>query len=75
MASWSVTADSAHVEKIDNEHARVGKLAWPPSKESLERLYIQQRLSAAKIAKVYGLSYANPKTAESTVLHHLKKNR
>src|SRR2546430_3410028 len=27
-----------------------------------------------KIATVYGLKYPSPKTAESTVLHHLKKN-
>ena len=49
-------------------------LAWPPSKEDLQRLYVEQKLSAAKIAKVYGLRYASLKTAESTVLHHLKKN-
>ena len=50
------------------------RLAWPPTKEDLQRLYVEQKLSAAKIAKVYGLRYANPKTAESTILHHLKKN-
>jgi len=49
-------------------------LAWPPTKEDLQRLYVDQKLSAAKIAKVYGLEYASVKTAESTVLHHLKKN-
>jgi len=49
-------------------------LAWPPKKEHLQRLYLARKLSAAKIAKVYGLKYANPKTAESTILHHLKKN-
>jgi len=27
-----------------------------------------------KIAKVYGLRYDSPKTAESTILHHLKRN-
>jgi intein-encoded DNA endonuclease-like protein len=47
---------------------------WPPTKEDLERLYLLQRLSAAKIASVYGLEYASPKTAESTVLYHLKRN-
>jgi len=49
-------------------------LAWPPAREDLQRLYLEQRLSAAKIARVYGLKYASSKTAESTVLHHLKKN-
>ena len=49
-------------------------LQWPPTKQDLLRLYIEQKLSAAKIARVYGLRYASPKTAESTVLHHLKKN-
>jgi hypothetical protein len=47
---------------------------WPPTKEDLERLYVHEHLSAMKIAVVYGLKYANPKTAESTILHHLKKN-
>jgi hypothetical protein len=50
------------------------KLAWPPTKEDLERLYLLEHLSAMKIAIVYGLKYPSPKTAESTVLHHLKKN-
>src|SRR5690349_4323609 len=49
-------------------------LPWPPKKEDLERLYLVEKLSAAKIANVYGLKYKNPKVAESTVLHHLKKN-
>jgi LAGLIDADG DNA endonuclease family protein len=49
-------------------------LAWPPTKEDLERLYLVERLSAAKIARVYGLNYKNAKVAESTVLYHLKKN-
>jgi len=50
------------------------KLAWPPTKEDLERLYLVERLSAAKIANVYGLKYKNPKVAESTVLYHLKRS-
>jgi hypothetical protein len=50
------------------------ELAWPPSMEDLARLYVDRRLSAAKIARVYGLSYRSDKTAESTILHHLKKN-
>jgi hypothetical protein len=47
---------------------------WPPTKEDLQRFYIDQKLSAAKIAKVYDLKYSSLKTAESTILHHLKKN-
>jgi hypothetical protein len=50
------------------------KLPWPPKKEDLERLYLVERLSASKIAMVYGLHYKNPKVAESTVLYHLKRN-
>jgi intein-encoded DNA endonuclease-like protein len=50
------------------------QLHWPPLKEDLERLYLAEKLSAAKIANVYGLHYASPKTAESTILQHLKKN-
>ncbi len=50
------------------------KLTWPPAKDDLERLYVHEHLSAMKIATVYGLKYPSPKTAESTVLHHLKKN-
>ncbi|HEY6282979.1 MAG TPA: LAGLIDADG family homing endonuclease, partial [Nitrososphaerales archaeon] len=53
---------------------REGSLAWPPTKEDLERLYVDQKLSAAKIAKAYGLKYKSPKVAESTVLYQLKKN-
>jgi hypothetical protein len=49
-------------------------LAWPPTRADLERLNVTQRLSAAKIATVYGLRYKNPKVAESTVLYHLKRN-
>jgi hypothetical protein len=51
-----------------------GTLAWPPLAEDLRRLYVEQKLSAMKIARVYGLKYASEKTAESTILHHLKKN-
>jgi hypothetical protein len=50
------------------------KPQWPPTKEDLERLYVEHRLSAARIARIYGLEYASPKTAESTILHHLKRN-
>jgi hypothetical protein len=49
-------------------------LVWPPRKEDLERMYLDERLSASKIAAAYGLKYASPKTAESTILHHLKRN-
>lgn len=49
-------------------------LTWPPTREDLERLYVAEEPSAAKIAQAYGLKYPNPKTAESTILHHLKKN-
>ncbi len=50
------------------------KLVWPPTKEDLQRLYVEQKLSARKIAKLYGLKYASEKTAESTILYHLKRN-
>jgi len=50
------------------------KLIWPPTKEDLLRLYVKQRLSARRIAKLNGLKYASEKTAESTVLYHLKRN-
>jgi hypothetical protein len=49
-------------------------LDWPPSAEDLRRLYLDERLSASKIAKAYGLRYASDKTAESTILYHLKRN-
>ncbi|MDE1853356.1 MAG: hypothetical protein KGI38_06375 [Thaumarchaeota archaeon] len=49
-------------------------LVWPPRKEDLERLYLVENLSAAKIAKAYGLKYKSPKVGESTVLYQLKKN-
>jgi len=47
---------------------------WPPRKEDLERLCLVEKLSAAKIARVYGLKYRNQKVAESTVLYHLRRN-
>jgi hypothetical protein len=50
------------------------RLTWPPLEEDLRRLYVVEKLSASKIAKAYGLQYASEKTAESTILHHLKKN-
>ena len=49
-------------------------LDWPPTKADLERLYLVEKLSAAKIAKAYGLKYKSAKVAESTVLYQLKKN-
>ncbi|MGH9919203.1 MAG: LAGLIDADG family homing endonuclease [Nitrososphaerales archaeon] len=57
-------------ERSDTGSAR---LVWPPLAEDLKRLYLEQKLSASKIAKVYGVSYASPKTAESTILYHLKR--
>ena len=50
------------------------KLTWPPTKEDLQRLYVEQRLSAAKIAKVYQLNTPNPKSAVELVRYHLKRN-
>lgn len=49
-------------------------LAWPPKKEDLERMYLVERMSAAKIAQAYGLKYKSPKVAESTVLYQLRRN-
>lgn len=53
--------------------AQEEKLEWPPRAEDLRRLYLVERLSAGKIAQRYGLKYASSKTAESTVLYHLKR--
>lgn len=60
-----------HCQAVSEGERRLG---WPPTKEDLERLYLRDHLSAMKIAVVYGLKYPSPKTAESTILHHLKKN-
>jgi hypothetical protein len=51
-----------------------GLLSWPPLADDLRRLYLEKGLSASKIAEVYGLRYASEKTAESTILYHLKRN-
>ena len=51
------------------------KLAWPPTKEDLQRLYVDQKLSAAKIAKAYGLKTGNPRSAAFLVTYHLKRHR
>ncbi len=48
-------------------------LVWPPTKEDLERLYVQEHLSAMKISKLYGLKYPNPKSGEVMILHYLNK--
>jgi hypothetical protein len=58
----------------DEGGAASGRLAWPPLAEDLRRLYVDQGLSASRIAAAYGLKYASPKTAESTILYHLKRN-
>ena len=48
-------------------------LAWPPTKDDLERLYLREHLSAMKISKLYGLRYPNPKSGEAMILFYLKK--
>ncbi|MBI3115807.1 MAG: LAGLIDADG family homing endonuclease [Thaumarchaeota archaeon] len=52
----------------------VSRLEWPPKKDDLRRLYIEERLSAAKIALAYGLKTPNPRSAATLVEYHLKKN-
>ena len=37
-------------------------------------MYLAEKLSAARIARAYGLEYKSPKVAESTILYHLKRN-
>jgi hypothetical protein len=59
---------------LSAQQAARPKPAWPPTKEDLQRLYVDEKLSAAKVAKVYGLKYASEKTVESTILYHLKRN-
>ena len=59
---------------FERSDAGSARLAWPPLAEDLKRLYLEQKLSASKIATAYGLKYASAKTAESTILYHLKKN-
>jgi len=68
-----VTANSEPVDGANDNTSGV-KPVWPPTKEDLERLYLEQKLSASKIATAYGLKYASAKTAESTILYHLKRN-
>lgn len=52
----------------------ISKLAWPPTREDLERLYLDERLSAAKIAVAYGLKTGNPRSAAYLVTYHLKRH-
>jgi hypothetical protein len=49
------------------------RLTWPPTKEDLQLLYVQQTLSAAKIAKVYGRGTGNARSAAEHVRYYLKK--
>jgi LAGLIDADG-like domain len=58
----------------EKREANSVRLAWPPAREDLQHLYVEQKLSAAKIARAYGVTYSSDKTAESTILYHLKKN-
>jgi len=50
------------------------KLTWPPTKEDLQRLYVDEKHSAAKIAKVYGLNTPNPRSGVELVRYYLKRN-
>jgi LAGLIDADG-like domain len=61
---------------VSDEKSETGlaRLAWPPLADDLRRLYLEQKLSASKIASIYGLKYASAKTAESTILYHLKRH-
>ena len=47
-------------------------LVWPPTKDDLERMYLKEHHSAAKISNLYGLKYENPKCGEVLILYHLK---
>ncbi|MDA4117232.1 MAG: LAGLIDADG family homing endonuclease [Thaumarchaeota archaeon] len=49
------------------------KLAWPPTEHDLQRLYLEEQLSAAKIAKVYGRNTKNPRSAAFLITYYLKK--
>jgi hypothetical protein len=61
-------------EKLSaQQQAAQPKLTWPPTKEDLQRLYVDEKLSAAKIAKVYGRESANPRSAAELIGYHLKK--
>ena len=55
-------------ERIQTE----ANLTWPPTNGDLERLYLRDHLSAAKISDLYGLKYENPKCGETLILYHLK---
>ena len=65
--------EGSHRERKQPERVQTeANLTWPPTKEDLERLYVKERLSAMKIAKLYGLKYPNPKSSEVMILYHLK---
>jgi len=49
------------------------KLAWEPTKEDLWRLYVDEKLSAAAIAKIYGRATANPRSGAELILYYLRK--
>jgi hypothetical protein len=73
------SSDGSQGSVVDKSETRIDEkmsnapLPWPPNPEDLTRLYVDEHLSAMKIAQRYGLKYASPKTAESTVLYQLKK--
>ncbi len=47
-------------------------LKWPPTRDDLERMYLNEHLSAMKISAQYGLKYENPKCGETLILYHLR---
>jgi LAGLIDADG-like domain len=48
--------------------------AWPPIKGDLQRLYVDDKLSAAKIAKIYGRGTGNRRSGAELIRHYLKKH-
>jgi hypothetical protein len=62
-------------EMSASEEESAPKLAWPPTEHDLQQLYLEQKLSAAKIAKVYGRNTKNPRSAAFLITYYLKKYR
>ncbi len=68
--------ESTSISKIETKKdtgTSVSRLEWPPHEADLRRLYVEQQLSAAKIALAYGRKTPNPRSAPELIRYHLKR--
>ncbi len=72
-ASQPESTSTSKIETKKDTQTSVSNLEWPPNEADLRRLYVEERLSAAKIALAYGRKTANRRSAAELVMYYLKK--